>query len=351
MTTAIAPRQEIELNLVRMKDNFKDALPSHISPERFIATAKTALANSPSLAGLERQSLYQSFMQAAQDGLLPDGREAAIVPFAGRAKYMPMTAGICKKVRNSGEIGTIDSQVVYEKDEYEAWTDERGPHFKFVKAKGDRGAVLLTFAYALGKDGSVYFEEITEEEMQKIRAMSKAKDSPWNGPFANEMRRKSALRRLAKYRLPNSSDLTGTFDKDDEIYDAEESEETTSDTPKPSRLKGIIEAETVATPAPTEVIPPTLEEATAKVVQGKIENLSAKDGEKDGKAWRRFAVKIGGNFYGTFDTKINDAATAAVDAGQEVQIEYTERQVNGKVFRDIVSLVAVEQEGEEGIPI
>lgn len=373
MTTALTPVTEISNTLVKMQDSFKEALPSHIPAERFVAVAKTAIINNPFLATLDRQSVYQALFQCASDGLMPDGREAAIVPYAGKGKYTPMTAGICKKVRNSGEIGAMDAQSVYANDQYDAWTDEKGAHFKFVKARGDRGAYTLTFAYALGKDGSVFFEEIDAETMTAIKkqALSKLKpeqqkNSPWSGSFEDEMRRKSALRRLCKYRLPNSSDLNSVFERDDETLDATDDAETPTGTSRPSRLGAIIEAQ--AEPAANQVFP-TIEEATtmaqeaipeAKVVTpppatqglivtGKIENLTAKDGEKSGKPWRRFAVKVGGNFYGTFDTKINDIATAAVDAGQDVQIEYKERQQGGKVFRDIVSLTVAGD--DEGIPI
>jgi hypothetical protein len=43
-------------------------------------------------------------VKLAQDGLLPDGREAAVVMFGNKAQAMPMIAGILKKVRQSGEV-------------------------------------------------------------------------------------------------------------------------------------------------------------------------------------------------------------------------------------------------------
>uniref|UniRef100_UPI00195373C4 recombinase RecT n=1 Tax=Klebsiella aerogenes TaxID=548 RepID=UPI00195373C4 len=46
-------------------------------------------------------------------GLLPDGREGAIVEFSGKAQWMPMIGGLRKKVRNSGEIATWEAHVVY----------------------------------------------------------------------------------------------------------------------------------------------------------------------------------------------------------------------------------------------
>src|SRR3990167_7465795 len=102
-------------------------------------------------------------MKCAGDGLLPDGREAALVPFKDDCKYLPMVAGICKRARNSGEIVDIDALTVYANDTYKAWTDETGAHFKHVKARGDRGEVVLTYGYARVRDGGFYFEEVEKK--------------------------------------------------------------------------------------------------------------------------------------------------------------------------------------------
>jgi hypothetical protein len=50
---------------------------------------------------------------------------------------------------------------------------------------------------------------------------------------------------------------------------------------------------------------------------------------------------VNGEFYGTFDSNINDQLQGAVDAGQEVTLEYTETQQGGKKFRNIVSVAVV----------
>lgn len=233
-TTQEPVRGEME----KMALQFKAALPTHIPVERFVRIVLTSVNSNPDLlrvaATVEgRRSLFESATKAAQDGLLPDGRDGAFVVYntnlAKRGqqpryveliRWMPMVGGICKKVRNSGEVTMIDAQVVHEKDEYESWTDENGPHFKYRKARGERGKPILTFAYANTKDGGHFLEELDESEIQAIRNISKAKDSgPWSGPFSNEMRRKSGLRRLMKYRLPSSADIDEVIRRDDDLYD------------------------------------------------------------------------------------------------------------------------------------
>jgi recombination protein RecT len=236
----ITPTEEIKQQLTRMTPEFAKILPPHVSPDKFTRVVTTAIINMPSLIDCDRRSLYQACVQAATDGLMPDGREGAIVPFAGRARFMPMIAGIAKKIRNSGEIGDMDAQVVCQNDSYEAWIDEKGRHFKWTKAKGDRGEPILTFAYALGRDGTFYFEEVDEADMAKIEAAARAKDSPWKGPFRNEMKRKSALRRLAKYRLPQSTDLQNLTQTEDDLYQEPDKPTAPPEAGQPNRLKDII---------------------------------------------------------------------------------------------------------------
>lgn len=219
----LKPIDQVRHELKRMETQIQAALPAHIKPEKFVRVAMTALQNTPDLLMCDRTSLFNSVMRCAADGLLPDGRDAAFVKYGSKVQYLPMIGGICKKARNSGEIKTINAAVVCERDDYQYWTDETGEHFKHIKARGDRGLPVITYAYAITKDGGFYFEELTEDEIQAVRNVSRAKDSgPWNGPFADEMRRKTAIRRLAKYRLPSSTDLDDVIRSDDEMYDIEQ---------------------------------------------------------------------------------------------------------------------------------
>jgi len=217
-TKVISRLDDLKSTLVKMESQFAKVLPEHIKPKNFVRIAQTAVSITPALAECDRAGLFTEFLKCAQDGLFPDGREATIQKFKNSAVYMPMIFGICKKARNSGEIKAIDALVVYENDEYDSWVDENGQHFKHKKARGDRGEPILTYAYAQTRDG-FYFEEMDEVQMAAIEKMSKQKDGPWKGPFKDEMRRKSALRRLAKYRLPSSADLDTVTQRDDSLYD------------------------------------------------------------------------------------------------------------------------------------
>jgi recombination protein RecT len=244
-----------------MSPEFQKALPPHVSVDKFIRTLVTAVQNNESLLRADRKSLYSAAMKAAADGLLPDGKEAALVQFKDSVSYMPMTAGILKKVRNSGELSSITAQIVHKNDRFKYWVDADGEHLEHEpNFFSDRGPAIGVYALAKTKDGAVYIEVLTEQQVSAIRSVSRSKDSgPWAGPFADEMKKKSAIRRLSK-RLPMSSDLSMTIERDDELYDLEQKPEVEAPAaeqpPKKSRLASVVEAvETTSATVPDDEVP------------------------------------------------------------------------------------------------
>lgn len=244
--TKLTPQDEICNTLAKRENDFKMALPPQIPPARFVRVAQTAIRQTPALIECDRASLYASLHKCAADGLLPDGREAAIIPFGKTATYMPMIQGICKKARNSGDIKTLNAQIVYKNDAYEHWIDEQGEHFKHTPARGERGEPVIVYAFAQTKDGGIFFEELDMVQINAIEKMSRQSNGPWKGPFKTEMMKKSAIRRLLKYRVPSSTDLDDMIRADDDLYEKEP--------PKPaektsSRLHDAIETSAITEPA------------------------------------------------------------------------------------------------------
>lgn len=207
--------REVENNLKLMSERLVSALPSTITIRQFITTVLTACTIEPKLLACDRHSLFLACMKCARDGLLPDGREAALVPFNesqddGPSKkvvtYIPMYGGLLKKVRNSGELASLSANAVYASDvfEYELGDNERIVHKPSMGEK--RGAIVAAYAIAKTKSGGIYRRVINAEDAKLLKAFSKAKKGPWSGQFESEMWIKSAIRRLAKI-LPQSTDL------------------------------------------------------------------------------------------------------------------------------------------------
>lgn len=216
-TTALAPLDVMRTTIAALTPEFKAALPPQIPVERFVRTIITTLQMNPNLLSADRKSVLATCMKAAQDGLLLDGREAAPVMFKNTCQYLPMVAGILKKMRNSGDIASVDAQTVYEHDffEYELGDNPKLVHKPMLV--GERGGFVAVYAIVKTKDGGVYREVMNKADIEKVRKVSKAKseESPWN-TWYEEMAEKTVLKRIAK-RCPSSSDLEQVIDHDNEV--------------------------------------------------------------------------------------------------------------------------------------
>lgn len=229
------PVQVIRQTMTQMAPEFKAALPAHVPVEKFTRVALTAIQNNPDLMNADRRSLFGACVRLAQDGLLPDGREAALVIFNTKdrstggwtkaVQAMPMIAGVLKKVRQSGEVAKVSAQVVYENDHFVVryGFDEDVEHNPPALDK-PRGKPIGAYATAVLKDGSQLLEVMSLEEINKVRNVSRSKDKgPWVD-WWDEMARKTVMRRLAK-RLPMSTDL------EEQIFDRDETLTAKGDAP------------------------------------------------------------------------------------------------------------------------
>jgi recombination protein RecT len=218
--TKIHPIIVLQNQLAERGAEFKTVLPAHISPERFLAVVKTAVIDNADLLAADRQSLFRACRRCAQDGLMPDGHEAALVLFKNRVQYIPMYQGLLKLFRNSGQFRHVNTGIVYEGEEYSHWLDETGEHYRHVPGDDrDPKAVRRVYATATTKDGGFFMVDMSLTEVNKHRAVSRAsrEDAPWK-QWEAAMQRKTALRELSKL-LPKSSDLDAIMNQDErELY-------------------------------------------------------------------------------------------------------------------------------------
>jgi recombination protein RecT len=263
-------RQQVESR----QQEFAAALPAHIPAERFARVILTAVNKNPALLSADRASLFSSAMMAAADGLLCDGREAALVIYRTKKKdangdywidavqYMPMVGGILKKCRNSGELSSIVARVVYAGDNFRNWIDDKGEHLEYEAGDNqDRDVVRCAFAMAKLKDGSIEVEVLKPLDIEKIRSISRSKDKgPWVD-WWEEMAKKSAIRRLSK-RLPLNTDLDDLIRRDDNLYDFNAARSPTATMDQVKTLAGKLDALAGLSPPIAEQTDPETGEIT-----------------------------------------------------------------------------------------
>ena len=204
--------------LDQMRPEWQALFSSQQHLERFRRVVATAINNNPDLLDADRRSLFGAATMAAQDGLMPDGREGALVIYNTKIKvgdreqwikavrWMPMVAGVLKKIRQSGELLDISVQVAYAADHftYQLGDDARITHIPNLDEE-DRGELRFVYAIARTKDGGAYREVMSRKQVEQIKASSKSDKGPWKSWY-EEMARKSVLRRLAKF-LPSGHEI------------------------------------------------------------------------------------------------------------------------------------------------
>ncbi|MBU9386592.1 recombinase RecT [Burkholderia multivorans] len=292
----MTPYHEFREKLNRgIRTEIAKALPPDIDVDRFIRTVLTSVQMNPDLLSANRQSLMNACMRAAQDGLMPDGREAVLNVYNTKVRvregnreverwvpmvqYLPMVRGILKVMRNSGEIAHIDAAAVYEKD-YFRFTRGDDPKIEHEPYLGedDPGKIIAAYVIARLTNGEVHREVMPRRDIEKTRLASKnatGANSPWT-KWYDQMGIKAVIKRAAKL-LPNSADdnrLDRVIEHDNEAMGFESfnqrgadvtpimqqatvpaiaDERTEQDKRRPSRMAGFINrarAAESASPAP-----------------------------------------------------------------------------------------------------
>lgn len=216
--------------LEQRKESIAKALPKHLTTERVIKMAIVAASRSPLLLQCVPESIFNAMIDSSQLGLEPFSplNLSYIIPYRNgntgqyEAKFMPSYRGLLELSRRSGEIKSIQAEVVYERDTIEV---EKGltPKLRHVPVYDgkDAGKPVLIYAIANFKDGGYQFVIMTVPQIEEIRKKSKsANKGPWVD-FWEEMAKKSALKNLLKY-CPSSTQLLTAMEKDNAIETGEE---------------------------------------------------------------------------------------------------------------------------------
>ncbi len=262
-----------------MRVEIEKALPKDIDADRFIRTVVTAVQMNPKLLDADRRSLFGACMKAAQDGLMPDGREAVLNIYSTKVKgpggdywadmvqFLPMVRGLLKAMRNSGEVASVDAAAVYERDHFKfvRGDDPRIEHEPFLGAD-DPGQVIAAYVIVKLRNGETHREVMSKRDIEKVREASKAPNGPGWSKWYDQFAIKSVVKRAYKL-LPSSSDrLDRLIQHDNEAMEfdfnqrgadvaaltSQPTKQLSAPSGRPSRLSAIVQAAGVTVPAAQE---------------------------------------------------------------------------------------------------
>lgn len=176
------------------------ALPHDLPMTRFASAAKSAAMQNSELAKAEQKSLFLALVKCARLGLLPDGHQAIINVYGGKATLIPMIAGVRDTVAKFG--WTIKTAVVCQNDPvFEV--DEANDTITHRRAPlgTDRGEMVGAYAVGKHRDGRGRVIEVMDRQQVMARREKAKTKNVWDGPFAHTMWEKTVAHRLAK-KLP-----------------------------------------------------------------------------------------------------------------------------------------------------
>lgn len=210
------------------KNQIAKALPSVITPERFVRMAMTALTANPKLQNCTPETFIGAALTAAQLGLEPNTPlgQAYLIPYGTTCQFQVGYKGLLALAYRSKLLMDIKPRTVYENDEFEF---EFGlePKLKHKPAMSNRGKALWVYATYHLTNGGFSFEVMSIDD---VRDFAKKKSKSYNnGPWQTDfeaMAEKTVLKKLLKY-APLESEIAsavaqdgGTFKleiKDDDV--------------------------------------------------------------------------------------------------------------------------------------
>ena len=223
--TAVARFDKAKSFLERadFKQQIARALPKHLTADRMLRVALTAVTRTPKLAECDLASIAQALLTASQLGLEVDGKNGHLVPYNNKGKmtcqFIPGYQGLIQLAYNHPKVKSIWWGVVHDKDKF---TYKRGLDFTLEHEdyQGDDDPGPLKFAYAICQleGGGKTFVVLNRRMVEKAKTSSRSAASsfsPWS-THAEAMWAKTAVRSLAK-QIPQSNELRLALEKDDEL--------------------------------------------------------------------------------------------------------------------------------------
>ncbi|MFA5382513.1 MAG: recombinase RecT [Candidatus Micrarchaeia archaeon] len=182
---------------------FETMLGDPVKAKMLMYVALNAFRKEPKLLKCSEESIIMSINHCSDLGLFPNtpDNHAYLIPYGTECKVMPDYKGYIALAYQIPKVVKIWAELVYKGDKFH---HELGANPKLVHIPNyeiDRTLDILTGAYAVIKysDGEVQWIYMTRKELDKVRAVSQAKNGDAWKNWPEEMYRKAPVRRLMKF--------------------------------------------------------------------------------------------------------------------------------------------------------
>lgn len=205
-STAIVQRREVLDAIVAAKVNISGRLAQGIDADRFILGVQTAIQKNPALLQCDPKSVMLAAYDAAELGinLSPALSLGYLIPYGTQCNFQVSYRGLIQKSYETKAVKSFFAEVVYANDKFDRQFAPKRNLFHAPAADGDRGEKVGAYAFIEFIDGTVDWEFMTAEQIERRRKHSKQPDSLMWTKFWEEGWRKTPIRNLWK-RIPLSN--------------------------------------------------------------------------------------------------------------------------------------------------
>lgn len=202
----------------------ENVLPTSYKPhaQRYVQRALLTFVGNSSLQSCPPMDFLRLVVEAAELGLAIDNRLCYVVKYKSQYALQPSYLGMVAVARRAGLVLDAEADLVCEQDIYTVRKIGARTEFIHEHAKmGTRGAVIGAYARLVFPDGRFRIEEMSRDELDKVKAAAPSKNGPWQD-WEGQMQKKSVLKRALKpfQDHPDMVALMSHLEREDEPDDS-----------------------------------------------------------------------------------------------------------------------------------
>lgn len=226
--TELSQIKSFEITLQKYASNIIDLLQDRgVTPKEFMVITTNAIKKNPKLLDCDRATLFGAILTAAELGLPPNtpSQLSYIIPYKRKykdgniwrevmeAQFQIGYQGHLELMYRNPNVQDVETDVVYEKDEFQVVKGEDKKIIHIPYTGVDRGKRVATYAIVYLKGATkpkfVVLRDYEIEKFKKISQSAAYDSSPWKDEDKDPMGwmwRKTAIKQIAK-EIPKTKSM------------------------------------------------------------------------------------------------------------------------------------------------
>lgn len=177
-----------------------EALPPDFNRARFVQNTVALVHSNEELSRIPQARLVPALLKGAYLGLDFFNKECYAIPYGQTVQFMASYTGMVKLAKRFSKRPLTDvyAHIVRDGDEFESGMDDGREYVRYKPKPFSDAPIVGAFAVAQFADGGIKVEVMSKSQLDAVKRMSKAQSGTAWKFFADEMHRKSVVRRLCK---------------------------------------------------------------------------------------------------------------------------------------------------------